>query len=139
MPRYNDYGHNLFFFHSVKFTAVAAWYFCSIFSSFMRAHTQAVNEYRGGEMSTEVVDGNLWTEIVDCRRKWKCPASVAPWCTDLVRCPYWPFLILFFFSFIFFNLKLPITLFFYFVVQFTIKTFEKKSYLISRLFNFMII
>ena len=31
----------------------------------MRAHAQAMNEYGGGEMSTEVVvDGNLWTEIV---------------------------------------------------------------------------
>ena len=38
----------------------------------MRAHVQAMNEYRGGEMSTEVVvDRNLWTEIVDRRRKWK--------------------------------------------------------------------
>ena len=32
----------------------------------MRAHAQAMNEYRRGEMSTEVVvDGNLWTETVD--------------------------------------------------------------------------
>ena len=46
----------------------------------MRAHAQAMNEYRGDEMSTEVVvDQNLWTEIVDRRRKWKRPASVAPW------------------------------------------------------------
>ena len=30
----------------------------------MRAHAQAVNEYRGGEMSTEVaVHCNLWTEM----------------------------------------------------------------------------
>ena len=44
----------------------------------MRVHAQAMNEYCGGEMSTEVVvDQNLWTEIVD--RKRKCPASVAPW------------------------------------------------------------
>ena len=43
------------------------------------AHAQAMNEYRDGEMSTEVVDRNLWTEIVDRRRKSKCPASVAPW------------------------------------------------------------
>ena len=44
--------------------------FFLIFSSFMRAHAQAMNEYRGVEMSTEVVvDGNLWTEIVDRRRK----------------------------------------------------------------------
>ena len=36
----------------------------------MHAHVQATNEYRGDEMLTEVVvDGNLWTEIVDCRRK----------------------------------------------------------------------
>ena len=42
----------------------------AIFGSFMRAHAQAMNEYRGGEMSTEVVvDRNLWTEIVDRRRK----------------------------------------------------------------------
>ena len=34
----------------------------------MRAHAQAMNEYRGGEMSTEVVvDRNFWTEIVDRR------------------------------------------------------------------------
>ena len=40
----------------------------SFFSSFMRAHAQAMNEYRGGEMSAEVVvDRNLWTEIVDRR------------------------------------------------------------------------
>ena len=33
-------------------------------------YAQAMNEYRGGEMSTEVVvDQNLWTEIVDRRRK----------------------------------------------------------------------
>ena len=31
---------------------------------------QAMNEYGGGEMSMEVVvDQNLWTEIVDRRRK----------------------------------------------------------------------
>ena len=43
----------------------------SIFSTFMRVHTQAMNEYQGGEMSTEVVvDRNVWTtEIVDHRRK----------------------------------------------------------------------
>ena len=41
-----------------------------VFSSFMRAHAQAMNEYREGEMSAEVVlDRNLWTEIVDRRRK----------------------------------------------------------------------
>ena len=34
------------------------------------SHAQAMNEYRGGEMSTEVVvDRNLWTEIVNRRRK----------------------------------------------------------------------
>ena len=58
-------------------------------------------------------------------------------CTGLVRGPYWTFFILafFFFSFLFFNLKLPITPFFYFVIQFNIKTFEKKNYnLIIRLF-----
>ena len=33
-------------------------------------HAQAVNEYRGGEMLTEVVvEQNLCTEIVDRRRK----------------------------------------------------------------------
>ena len=52
----------------------------AIFSLFPRAHAQAMNEYCGGEMSTEViVDQNLWSEIVDRRRKWKRPASVAPW------------------------------------------------------------
>ena len=52
-----------------------------VFSSFMRAHAKAMNEYRGGEMSTKVVvDRNLWTKIVDGRRgKWKCPASVVLW------------------------------------------------------------
>ena len=39
----------------------------SFFCSFMDVHAQAMTEYRGCEMSTEVVvDGNLWTEIVDC-------------------------------------------------------------------------
>ena len=38
--------------------------------SYMCAHAQAMNEYRGDEVSTDVVvDGNLWTEIVDRRRK----------------------------------------------------------------------
>ena len=41
-----------------------------VFSSFVRAHAQAMSEYRGGKISTEVVvDRNLWTEIVDRRRK----------------------------------------------------------------------
>ena len=41
-----------------------------LFTSFMRARAQAMNEYRGGEMLTEVVvDRNLWMEIVD--RRWK--------------------------------------------------------------------
>ena len=36
----------------------------------MRAHAQAMNKYRGGEITTEVFeDRNLWTEIVDRRRK----------------------------------------------------------------------
>ena len=36
----------------------------------MHMHAQAMNEYRGGEMLTEVVvDQNLWTEIVDHRLK----------------------------------------------------------------------
>ena len=36
----------------------------------MHAHAQTMNEYEGGVMLTEVVvDGNLWTEIVD--RRWK--------------------------------------------------------------------
>ena len=56
------------------------WLVIFIFSSFMYTHAQAMNEYRGGEVSREVVvDRNLWREIVDRRRKWKCPASVAPW------------------------------------------------------------
>ena len=37
-----------------------------------------------------------------------------------------PFFILVYFSFLFFNLKLPIMLFSYFVIQFNIKTFGKK-------------
>ena len=41
-----------------------------LFSSFMRTHAHAMNDYRWGEMSTEVVvDQNLWTEIVDRKRK----------------------------------------------------------------------
>ena len=37
----------------------------------MRAHAQAMNEYRRGEMSTEViVDGNLWTEVKSVLRAW---------------------------------------------------------------------
>ena len=40
------------------------------FSSLMRAHAQIMNEYCWGEMSTEVVvDGNLWMDIVDRKRK----------------------------------------------------------------------
>ena len=36
----------------------------------MSAHAQAMIEYRGGEMSTEkIVLRNLWTEVVDRRRK----------------------------------------------------------------------
>ena len=36
----------------------------------MRANAEAMKEYRVREMSTEViVDRNLWTEIVDRRRK----------------------------------------------------------------------
>ena len=48
-----------------------------------------------------------------------------------------PVLTCFDFSFFFssFNLKLPITLFSYFVIQFNFKTFEKNYDLISRLFN----
>ena len=42
------------------------FWFC--FCSFVYAHAQAMNEYHGGEMSTEI-----------CGRKFKCPASVAPW------------------------------------------------------------
>ena len=42
-----------------------------LFSSFKRTHAQAMNEYCGAEMSTEVVvDQNLWTDIVDHIR-WK--------------------------------------------------------------------
>ena len=44
--------------------------FMNVFSSFVRAHAKAMNECRGGEMSTEVVvDRNLWTEVLDRRRK----------------------------------------------------------------------
>ena len=58
---------------------------------------------------------------------------MAPWCTDLVRGSYY---FSFFFLFFLFNLKLPIILFSYFVMQFNTKTFEKKNYdLIRRLFN----
>ena len=44
----------------------------------------------------------------------------------------------FFSLFFLFTLKLPIMLFSYFVIQFNIKTFEKKNYdLISRLLNIL--
>ena len=53
----------------------------------MHVHVQAMNEYRGGEILTEVVvDQDLWTEIVDRRRKWKCPASMTPWLNFLLAC-----------------------------------------------------
>ena len=58
------------FFESLKqLKAAQTTKFC-LFSSFMRAHAQAMNKYRGGEMSTKVVvDQNLWTETVDRKRK----------------------------------------------------------------------
>ena len=74
-----------------------------------------MNEYLGGEMSTEVVvDRNLWTEmwIVDgsesVLRAWLHGKAF-----DLVvhgpsTRPVLTFLILVFFSSLFFNLKLPI-------------------------------
>ena len=59
-----------------------------VFSSFMRAHAQAMNEYRGGEMSTEVVvDGNCGplTEVkVSCERGSMVELLTCV-CTDLVR------------------------------------------------------
>ena len=90
-------------------------------------------------MSTEVVvDQNLWTEIVDRRRK--CPVSVAHSRTfDFrVREPssrpvYWPL-----FYFIFLKIKLPIMPFSYFVIQFDIKIFGKKKDLIIRLFDIIV-
>ena len=43
-----------------KLTHVVRSMTVSLFSSLKRAHAQAMNEYRGGKMSTEVVvDGNL--------------------------------------------------------------------------------
>ena len=56
-----------------------------------------MNEYRGGEMSTEVVvDGNLWTEIVDRGRQVSCE------CRSMVHgSSSWPILTLFYFSFFF--------------------------------------
>ena len=51
-------------------TVFVSMYTSSLFSLFMRAYTQAMNEYRGGEMAIEVVvDRNLWTETMD--RSWK--------------------------------------------------------------------
>ena len=62
----------------------------------MRAHAQAMNKYRGDEMSTEVVVDGM------CGRKlWTVDASVASSCTDLVRDPHRPFFILLFFSLFF--------------------------------------
>ena len=40
---------------SGKFCNAFFEHFSVLFSSFMFAHVQAMNEYRGGEMSTEVV------------------------------------------------------------------------------------
>ena len=55
-------------------------------------------------------------------------------CTDLdlVRTD------LFYFLFLFFNLKLPIMPFSYFVIQFNIKTFGKNYDLIIRLVNIIV-
>ena len=96
-------------------------------------------QWIGSEMLTEVVvDENLWT--VDGSE-----SVLRAWLHDrtfdfrahgpsIVRSLYWPFFILVFFFF--FNLKLPIMPFSYFVMQFNIKTFGKKNYdLIIRLFN----
>ena len=59
-----------------------------LISSFMRVHAQAMNEYRGGEMSTEVVvDGNdrPWTEVkVFCERS-SMVELLTFVCTNLVR------------------------------------------------------
>ena len=98
----------------------------------MRAHAQTMNEYRRGEVSTEVVaivDRNLWTEIVDRRR-----SEVSCDRDSMIHGPSsMPVPTLFYFIFIFFKM-----LFSYFVIQFNIKTFEKINDLISRLFNFIV-
>ena len=107
----------------------------TFFSSFMRAHAQAMNEYRGGEMSTEVVVDRI------CRRKlWTVDGSksvLRAW----LYCRTFNFRVhgpssrpvpTFFFNFsflffsFFFNLKLPIMPFSYFVIQFNIKKHEKN-------------
>ena len=52
----------------------------------MHVHAQAMNEYHGGELLTEVVvDQNLWTEV---KVSSKCGSMVELLtfdCTDLVR------------------------------------------------------
>ena len=61
------------------------------------AHAQAMNEYRGGEISTEVVvDQNLWTKLLtvdgseSVLRAWLHAYGrlLTFLCTDLVRGPY---------------------------------------------------
>ena len=80
----------------------------------MRAHAQAMDEYRGGEMSTEVVvERNLWTEIwtVDgsesVLRTWVHIKTFDFRVHGRSSRPVLTFFIFFFFS-LFFNLKLPI-------------------------------
>ena len=88
-----------------------------------------MNDYRGGEMSTEVVvEQNLWTadrsEIV--LQAWFHGKTVTFVCTNPSSRP----VLTFFFLLVFFsfsvNLKLPIMPFSYFVIQFSIKAFVKK-------------
>ena len=69
-----------------------------IFSPFKHAHAPAMNEYRGDEMSTEVVvDRNLWTEVkVSFERGYMVDFSVHG---PNLR----PVLTFFYFSFFFFS------------------------------------
>ena len=82
---------------SISMEQIKVSVFANLFSSFMRAHAQTWNEYRGGEMLTEVVIDEI------CGRKL--------WTADEVKVSL-PFFLFFL------NLKLPIMLFSYFVIQF---------------------
>ena len=76
------FERNFIYYFLNCFPVILTLHYClfcysfSVFSLFMRMHAQAMNEYRGGEMLMKVViEWNLWTEVVDCRRKWKRPAQ----------------------------------------------------------------
>ena len=116
----------------VRDVKLSSFYFqtSALFSSSIAS---ATNEYRGGEMPKEVnVDRNLWKEIVivdgseSALREWLHGKTFDFRVHRHSSRPVLTFFILVFFS-LFFNLKLPIMSFSYFVIQFNIKTFGKNS------------